>query len=92
MRAERADPVGVSEKPISSYAEQDETQVDFYQMFVKQLANLAKDPIRPDDLVEKTKLHKSQVTDWLKQAVAEKYVEKLTRPVRYRYVPKHDER
>ncbi|MGI9250271.1 MAG: DNA-processing protein DprA [Pseudohongiellaceae bacterium] len=92
VRAERVYPLGVNEKSTSRYTEQGDDQVDFYQVFVKQLAKLAKSPIRPDDLVKKTKLHKSQVKDWLKQAVDEKYIEKLIRPVRYRYVPKRDEK
>ncbi|MCF6338276.1 MAG: DNA-protecting protein DprA [Gammaproteobacteria bacterium] len=62
------------------------THTDFYQLFVSELPRLAIDPLNKDDLIEKTGLHKSQVTDWLKRALDDGYVKKLNRPVRYQYI------
>ena len=62
--------------------------IDFYQLFINKLSQLAVDPINGDDLIEKTNLHKSQVSDWLKRALEEGYVNKLNRPTRYQYIDK----
>ncbi|MDH5785918.1 MAG: DNA-protecting protein DprA [Chromatiales bacterium] len=64
---------------------QGEDVVDFYGLFVRELARLAVEPIELDELLEKTGLHKSQVTDWLNRSLDEGYVSKLNRPVRYQY-------
>ncbi|WP_368870670.1 DNA-processing protein DprA [Proteus mirabilis] len=57
--------------------------VDFYQLFISELQYLAEDPVTLDELVKSTKLHKSQLTEWLKYAVDDGIVKKLNRPVRY---------
>ncbi|VAX05964.1 Putative DNA processing chain A [hydrothermal vent metagenome] len=62
------------------------THTDFYQLFVGELSRLAIDPLSRDDLIEKTGLHKSQITDWLKRALDDGYVKKLNRPVLYQYI------
>ncbi len=59
---------------------------DFYRLFISELSRLAIDPISRDDLPEKTGLHKSQITAWLKRALVDGYVKKLSRPVRYQYI------
>ena len=56
---------------------------DFYQLFVFEMGLIAKEAITFDAIIEITKLHKSQVTAWLKLAVDEGSIKKLTRPVRY---------
>jgi len=38
-----------------------------------------------DELVELLGIHKSQLNLWLKRAVSEKTVDKLSSPVRYRW-------
>lgn len=65
-----------------------ETPFSFYQIFVQELARLAKQPITIEDLVSKTVLHKAQVTIWLKRALDEGLVKKLIRPIRYQYLEK----
>ena len=57
--------------------------IDFYQLFSSELQRLAENPITVDELIESTKLHKSQLTEWLKRAVDDEVVKKLNRPVRY---------
>lgn len=59
---------------------------DFYRVFVAELSRIAIEPLKGDEVSEKTGLHKSQVTDWLKRALDDGYVKKLNRPVRYQYV------
>lgn len=63
-----------------------DNRVDFYQLFLDELKTLPVNEIKVDELVEKTQLHKSQINAWLKKAVAEKKLEKLARPVRYRMI------
>jgi predicted Rossmann fold nucleotide-binding protein DprA/Smf involved in DNA uptake len=67
-------------------AESNTTQlepIDFYQLFSFELQRLAENPLTVDELIESTKLHKSQLTEWLKRAVDDGVVKKLNRPVRY---------
>ena len=67
-------------------AESNTTQlepIDFYQLFSSELQRLAENPLTVDELIESTKLHKSQLTEWLKRAVDDGVVKKLNRPVRY---------
>jgi len=61
----------------------DLTSVNFYELFIKELQILAMNPKSLDELLEATRLHKSQLNDWLKRAVEEGSVKKLNRPVRY---------
>lgn len=57
--------------------------IDFYQLFISELQHLITTPVTVDELAESLNLHKSQINDWLKRAVADDMVEKLNRPVRY---------
>lgn len=69
----------------------DEAPVDFYRLFLQELGRLADEPVTTDELIEKTGLHKSQVSAWLKQALDGGCVKKLTRPVRYQRVKKEQD-
>ncbi len=60
--------------------------ISFYQLFIQQLSCIAVNTITPDELIEVTQLHKTQINLWLKQAVDEGIVKKLTRPVRYQLI------
>lgn len=64
------------EKPSSS-------AVDFYGLFTTELQRLAELPVTADELIKNTRLHKSQLTDWLKRAEEDGVVKKFNRPVRY---------
>lgn len=57
--------------------------VDFYQIFIDELQRLASTPVSLDELLESTLLHKSQLNEWLKRALDNEVVTKLSRPVRY---------
>ncbi|MFV7709192.1 DNA-processing protein DprA [Shewanella algae] len=60
--------------------------IDFYQLFTNELQILAREPITFDDLIRRTQLHKSQLSEWLKRAEEEGLVTKLNRPIRYQVV------
>lgn len=79
---EHADSSTPSEEVVES-EEAPSRPVDFYQLFITELQRLAKSPTTIDELIERTGLHKSQLNDWLKQAVRDGVVKKLNRPVRY---------
>jgi len=76
---EETDSLELSEELNVSKAE----PVDFYQIFIDELQRLACSPVSLDELLESTLLHKSQLNEWLKRAVDDDLVTKLTRPVRY---------
>ncbi|AXS84635.1 DNA-processing protein DprA [Marinobacter sp. Arc7-DN-1] len=59
---------------------------DFYQLFLRELGRLAEEPVTAETLTENTGLHKTQVNEWLKRAVDEGQVNKLSRPVRYQFI------
>ena len=57
--------------------------VNFYQLFTSELQRLANEPVTVDALIENTRLHKSQLTEWLKRAKEDGLLDKLNHPVRY---------
>jgi hypothetical protein len=62
----------------------DVAEIDFFQLFVAKAQPLcATAPRTPDELAEAFALSKTQVNQWVKQAVAEKKLSKLSKPVRY---------
>ncbi|MGM1051014.1 MAG: DNA-processing protein DprA [Pseudomonadota bacterium] len=60
--------------------------IDFYQLFLAELHRLAQKPRTPAEITSATGLHKTQVNAWLKQAVEEGRLKKLSRPVRYQAI------
>lgn len=62
--------------------------LDFYQLFLGGLRRLARNPVTMDELMESTRLHKSQLNDWLNRATDDGVVKKLNRPVRYQCIEK----
>ena len=80
--------VRVQETSDSAYSKP--VLVDFYELFLEGLAKVAINPISVEELVEKTKLHKSQIKEWLNRAVGEQRMKKLARPVRYQYIKRED--
>ncbi|QUI64888.1 DNA-processing protein DprA [Pseudoalteromonas sp. A22] len=73
-----------SNETVSGSSESKSGPTDFYQLFIEELNRLAQEPIKLEDLIEQTQLHKSQLTAWLKRAEDEGVVKKLNRPVRYK--------
>ena len=60
--------------------------IDFYQVFLTELQNLAESPRSLDELLSNTALHKSQLNEWLKRATEDGMVKKLSHPVRYQWI------
>ena len=62
------------------------SDVSLYDVFLLKLrVECAEDALNADDIAERLDLQKSQVSVWLKKAVEEKKLRKLTRPVRYEW-------
>lgn len=60
--------------------------MSFYEFFLVRMQDACKgQPLSADDLANRLGLTRTQLNEWLKQAVCEKYVKKLTRPVRYQW-------
>ena len=59
---------------------------DFYNYFLDFLKYENLNEYTVDDIIERSKLHKSQVNDWLKLAINEGKIEKLNKPIRYKFV------
>ena len=62
------------------------SDLSLYELFLNKLqAECKGQALSPDELVDRLDLRKTQLNAWLKQAVAERKVKKLTRPVRYEW-------
>lgn len=59
--------------------------VDFYRLFIAKLPEYAQNPVTLEELMAVTQLNKHQLNDWLKRAVNDALVKKLTNPVRYHW-------
>jgi predicted Rossmann fold nucleotide-binding protein DprA/Smf involved in DNA uptake len=89
--SERASREAPSSSPVSDHPPQqasdsrsDIAEIDFFQLFVAKAQPLcATAPRTPEELAEALALSKTQVNQWVKQAVAEKKLSKFSRPVRY---------
>ncbi len=84
------------EKRKASPAQQDTEKTslplegnDFYELFLARIKSLcATSPQTVDALLQTLPLHKTQLNAWLKQAVSDKKLKKLTKPVRYQWLAK----
>jgi predicted Rossmann fold nucleotide-binding protein DprA/Smf involved in DNA uptake len=62
-------------------------EISFYELFLNKLQELCRDtPREAKELIKAFDLHKTQLNVWLKKAVAEGKITKLSRPVRYQCV------
>jgi len=61
-----------------------ESPVSVYQAVLPVILNKLDSPTTAEDLAETLDVNKTQINAWLKRAVDEKKVEKLSRPVRYK--------
>ncbi|MNF50264.1 hypothetical protein D3C85_703630 [compost metagenome] len=59
--------------------------LSFYELFLKKLER-HRNPVTIDELIEKWGLPKSLVGLWVKQAIDQQRLKKLSNPVRYQYV------
>jgi predicted Rossmann fold nucleotide-binding protein DprA/Smf involved in DNA uptake len=61
--------------------------IEFYYLFLTKIQAMCSDsPKTTDELVNALKLNKTQLNAWLKRAVADKKLKKLSKPVRYQWV------
>ncbi len=63
------------------------TTMSFYEFFAQKLSEVCRtSPKTPGELAEIFDLNKTQTNAWLKRAVGEKKVKKLSKPVRYQWI------
>lgn len=85
-------PDSVMEDELNSEREDAATQtpvedIEFYDLFLIKIKAMCSDsPKPPDELVDALELNKSQLNTWLKRAVADKKLKKLSKPVRYQWI------
>lgn len=63
----------------------EEECLDFFQLFIKKMKLIARTPKTLDDVLEETSLTKTQASEWLKKAVQEEKLVKLSHPVRFQW-------
>ncbi len=69
-----------------------ETTIDFYQLFLKELERLTQEnALKITDISQKMQLQEAQIKYWIKIAIEEQNVNKLTNPIRYKVVNNTDE-
>ncbi len=73
----------VSEQENSSGTD---TPATIYERILPMLIEQLHEPCTIDDLTKALNIRKTQLQDWLNQAIANNHIEKLTKPVRYRRV------
>jgi hypothetical protein len=72
--------------PKSALSNDTESESDvFYRLFLNEVSNLTEHAVSETYLLENLNLHKSQLKDWLKKAVEDEIIQKLSRPVRYQW-------
>ena len=60
--------------------------IEFYDLFLIKVQSMCSDsPKTPDELVDVLDISKIQLNSWLKRAVADKRLKKLSKPVRYQW-------
>ena len=74
---------------VTEEASRETIPTDFYQLFLAELQRITgKSPLSTEQICTQLSLHKSQVREWVKQAMEEKQVKKLNKPVRYQWTGK----
>jgi predicted Rossmann fold nucleotide-binding protein DprA/Smf involved in DNA uptake len=73
--------------PSASEAPKSDMDLTFYTFFLRKLSiACASSAKTPDELGELFELNKTQVNTWLKRALSEKRLRKLSKPVRYEWI------
>lgn len=61
--------------------------IEFYDLFLIKIKAMCSDlPKTPDELIEVLELNKTQLNTWLKRAVEDKKLKKMSKPVRYQWI------
>lgn len=96
FEVQTAPPVGggrepdFTELPVATPMESAADSLTLYDLFLRSLeAATRAEALTPVALGEKLGLEKAQVAAWLKRALAEGHLEKLTKPVRYQSSKRH---
>jgi predicted Rossmann fold nucleotide-binding protein DprA/Smf involved in DNA uptake len=80
-------PVQLEEREPSAIENhtQEMSRLSLYEHFVLLVEREAQSPKTVEELMEVTELHKTQLNEWLKKAVADGMMTKYTKPVRYEW-------
>ena len=80
-----SEPEGSTEQGVTPSSAVD--GIEFYDLFLMKIQVMCSDSAKtPDELVDMLELNKTQLNAWLKRAVAEKKLKKLSKPVRYQWL------
>jgi len=73
--------------PPLSDATKSNVDITFYGLFLREISKVCASSAKtPDELAELLDINKTQVNVWLRRALAEKRLRKLSKPVRYEWV------
>lgn len=78
------EPIHEEAHAVECESKTQESPVSVYQAVLPVILNKLDSPTTAEDLAETLDVNKTQINAWLKKAVDEKKVEKLSRPVRYK--------
>lgn len=78
------EPIHEEAHSVECESKTQESPVSVYQAVLPVILNKLDSPTTAEDLAETLDVNKTQINAWLKKAVDEKKVEKLSRPVRYK--------
>jgi predicted Rossmann fold nucleotide-binding protein DprA/Smf involved in DNA uptake len=86
--AETSEAMGTNSDELHSEAARSAfSGLDFYTLFLGKVREAcSEEPRQTDELAELLEIHKTQLNIWLKRAVAEEKLKKLTKPVRYQWI------
>ena len=86
------EPIHEEAHSVECESKTQESPVSVYQAVLPVILNKLDSPTTAEDLAETLDVNKTQINAWLKKAVDEKKVEKLSRPVRYKKMCIRDRR
>ena len=75
----------LAQEKLISATQTNQVSIDFYSIFIQQMQAFSVEPVNITDITSNLELHKSQVTEWLKRAIEEGHIVKLTNPVRFQW-------
>jgi len=82
----RPDEQVIGDGQLEHLPSSDVAQLSFYQFFLGQIQRkCSNEPQTPDYLAREFQITKSQLHEWLKQAVSEGLIKKIPKPVRYQW-------
>lgn len=73
----------IAPRPSAPSAADDSVTATIYDAVLPVIVAALDEPVSADDLAKRLDIAKGQLQDWLKQALTDKKIKKLTKPVRY---------